>query len=245
VQCTHFAHLVYGPNAFSVISRWLKRNLLESDAALAKEAEDKERGDNTKNSSEGLFDLPSYNISNPLESPSRSSVQPSATSTKIVAKGYLLLILPETVVSSPAFTKTKSDRHSPFSPRKLLAKTKSSPNRIGSTSPRFVKQYCVLHGSNGLYQIRYGNALLDSVIGVHEFITTGVSSIEHTNRSATMNYGFEIMINPEDPDSPSLCCAAETEEDFMMWMAALMGVIDGSFDDEGHVPPPEAFRNTV
>ena len=28
-------------------------------------------------------------------------------------------------------------------------------------------------------------------------------------------------------------------------MAALMGVIDGSFDDEGHVPPPEAFRNTV
>jgi hypothetical protein len=71
----------------------------------------------------------------------------------------------------------------------------------------------------------------DHVAGVHEFITTGVSSVEHTPRSSARNYGFEIIINPEDNDSPSLCCAAENEDDFMMWMTALTGVIDGSSEE--------------
>jgi hypothetical protein len=83
----------------------------------------------------------------------------------------------------------------------------------------------------------------DHVAGVHEFITTGVSILEHTPRSSARNYGFEIIINPEDNDSPSLCCAAESENDFMMWMTALTRVIDGS--SEEHVPPPEAFRGAA
>ena len=41
-------------------------------------------------------------------------------------------------------------------------------------------------------------------------------------------YGFEIMINRNDVNSSSLCCAAESEEDFLMWMTALTGVIDGN-----------------
>jgi hypothetical protein len=92
------------------------------------------------------------------------------------------------------------------------------------------KQYCVLHGANGLYQLRYGDNLTGPVAGVLEFLTTGVSSIEHTERSSKFDYGFEIVINPNDEseDPPSLCCAAESEEDFMRWMAALMGVIDGN-----------------
>ncbi|KAL3777645.1 hypothetical protein HJC23_005511 [Cyclotella cryptica] len=210
---------------------WLKRNLLESDAALAKEAEDKEKG--------SFFHV--TNISRP-------TVKTSQTPT--IAEGYLLLVLSEDEHWSPPFSKSTSTRQSPFSPRKLLSKSKSTPNKISSTpsstAPKYKRQYCVLHGSNGLYQLRFGNALLDPVDGVHEFITSGVSSVEHTPRSATKNFGFEIKINPEDVGSPSLCCAAETEEDFMMWMTALTAVIDGSSDNFiDHVPPPEAFRSTV
>ena len=104
-----------------------------------------------------------------------------------------------------------------------------SPQR--ASAPTFKRQYCVLHGSSGLYQLRYGNSLHEHINGVHEFITTGVSSVEHTPRSASRNYGFEIMINPNDVNSSSLCCAAENEEDFLMWMAALTGVIDGREQD--------------
>ncbi|KAL7519820.1 hypothetical protein ACHAWX_004575 [Stephanocyclus meneghinianus] len=210
---------------------WLKRNLLESDAALAKEAEDKEKGK--------FFHAAHV---------SRPTVKPSETPT--IAEGYLLLVMPENEHCLPALSKSSSIRHSPFSPRKLLSKSLSTPNRMSSSpstiARKYKRQYCVLHGSNGLYQLRFGNALLDPVDGVHEFITSGVSSVEHTPRSATKNYGFEIKINPEDVESPSLCCAAETEEDFMMWMTALTGVIDGSCDNGiYHVPPLEAFRNTV
>jgi hypothetical protein len=207
---------------------------LESDAALAKEAEDKEKGN-------------FFRVAH-VSQVSRPSVRPSETPT--IAEGYLLLVLPENEHSSPAFSKSSSIRQSPFSPRKLLSKSMSTPTRMSSTpstiARKYKRQYCVLHGSNGLYQLRFGNALLDPVDGVHEFITSGVSSVEHTPRSATKNYGFEIKINPEDVESPSLCCAAETEEDFMMWMTALTAVIDGSCDNGiGHVPPLEAFRSTV
>jgi hypothetical protein len=40
------------------------------------------------------------------------------------------------------------------------------------------------------------------------------------------------MINPSSADSPVLCCAAESEDDFMMWMSALTSVIDGSLDQQ-------------
>lgn len=93
---------------------------------------------------------------------------------------------------------------------------------------------------------------------MHEFITTGVSSIDvsvsplscspqktenrlnndsasrfqhDTPRSSGQQFGFEIMINASVEDAPALCCAAETEADFMMWMQALTSVIDGSLDD--------------
>lgn len=103
-------------------------------------------------------------------------------------------------------------------------------NAPSSTSFKFKKQYCVLHGANGLYQIRYGDSYDGPVAGVHEFLTAGVSSLEHTSRSSSQSFGFEIMINPNDLDAPSLCCAAESEDDFMMWMSSLTSVIDGSLN---------------
>jgi hypothetical protein len=56
---------------------------------------------------------------------------------------------------------------------------KSSSKLLSSSGGNtFKKQYCVLHGANGLYQIRYGDSYEGPVAGVHEFITAGVSSIE-------------------------------------------------------------------
>ena len=40
------------------------------------------------------------------------------------------------------------------------------------------------------------------------------------------------MINALDIDSPVLCCAAESEDDYMAWMSALISVIDGSLDNQ-------------
>ncbi len=51
------------------------------------------------------------------------------------------------------------------------------------------------------------------------------------------------MINPSLEDAPALCCAAESETDFMMWMSALTSVIDGSIDEQQQTtaPPEEAL----
>lgn len=228
--------------------------MLESDAALAHEAEEKERlslgscGGCPVSADSGSYSLPSYNIHNPFGSSEqaaqstqyvRAAVAPPSK-TSAIAEGYLLLALPGQ--DSPKFKST-----SPFSPHKLLSKSKLSSKSMSSQSspsvPKFKRQYCVLHGSNGLYQLRYGNSVHDRIVGVHEFITANVSSVEHTPRSSSRNYGFEILINREDPESPSLCCAAENEEDFMMWMTALTSVIDGSCEE--HVPPREAFRGAA
>lgn len=40
------------------------------------------------------------------------------------------------------------------------------------------------------------------------------------------------MINPKFSDSPSLCCVAETESEFLMWMSALTRVTEGVIDDQ-------------
>ena len=56
---------------------------------------------------------------------------------------------------------------------------------------------------------------------------------QHTPRSSNQPFGFEIMINAQIMDAPVLCCAAESEEDFMMWMSALTSVIDGSLENQG------------
>eukprot|EP01082_Thalassiosira_pseudonana_P001776 g1120.t1 g1120 contig10:1426997-1428679(+) len=247
---------------------WLKRNLLESDAALAKEADEKERHSVVGGSAardrddepSGLYDLSSYKISARIPStpPPVTAVKPAAHPP--IVEGVLLLLLEGHDFASPSMSKKSSTKSSPFSPRKFLSKSKSSSQKMssaptGSAVPKFKRQYCVLHGANGLYQLRYGDSYLGPVAGVHEFITTGVSSVEHTPRSSTKDFGFEIKINANDEESSSLCCAAESEEDFMMWMAGLMGVIDGSYgegDDEcdeeqeenEHVPSPAAFRPT-
>ena len=55
-------------------------------------------------------------------------------------------------------------------------------------------------------------------------------NLQHTPRSSGQPFGFEVMINANDLDAPALCCAAESEGDFMMWMSALTGVIDGSIE---------------
>ena len=197
---------------------------------------------------------------------SLTAVKPSVDHTTIV-KGYLWLLLDKNQ-GAPESTPTAASSHSsPFSPRKLLMKSKSNSKNTpsSSASPKYKKQMCVLHGANGLYQLRYGDSFLGPVAGVLEFITTGVSSTEHTPRSYNRNHGFEIMINAQDKDAPSLCCAAENDEDFMMWMMALMGVMDGSdskqksnIDETGSrqgesknnesesalvLPPPESFLN--
>lgn len=161
----------------------------------------------------------------------RAAVRPAAHPP--ICRGILLLLLdkddqalPST--PSPAATpRTKS-----FSARKLLPKSSSKRqmNATTATSFKFKKQYCVLHGANGLYQIRYGDSYDGPVSGVHEFLTAGVSSIEHTSRSSSQSFGFEIMINPNDSDAPSLCCAAESEDAFLMWMSSLTSVIDGSLN---------------
>ena len=40
------------------------------------------------------------------------------------------------------------------------------------------------------------------------------------------------MINANDIDAPALCCAAECEEDFMMWMSALTSIFYGSIETQ-------------
>mmetsp|Transcript_19155 Transcript_19155/g.31385 ORF Transcript_19155/g.31385 Transcript_19155/m.31385 type:complete len:506 (-) Transcript_19155:70-1587(-) len=218
-----------------------QQNLLQSDAALAKEESEKERGKQQQsppppgdNQSRNQRKTPiraghsSYSTSNNAitlpkmlnrVSTPPANVQPAVNHP--IIKGHLLLLLDNH--NQPLSAEANVTPSSSQSKRKLLIRTPSQ--RRKSSSLGLKKQYCVLHGSNGLYQLRYGDTFTSPCVGVHEFITTGVSSIEHTERSTRFAYGFEIVINPNE-DSPSLCCAAESEEDFLRWMAALMGVID-------------------
>lgn len=224
-----------------------KNNLLQSDAALAKEESEKEKGklqqqqppqpsdnQNLKQSKipirggHSSFSTTNNRISSPII-PRRASTPQTSVKPAVhppIVEGHLLLLLDNHNQPLPPHANVLSSA-SP-SKRKLLPKTPSQRRRSSSLGMK--KQYCVLHGANGLYQLRYGDNLTGPVAGVLEFLTTGVSSIEHTERSSKFDYGFEIVINPNDEseDPPSLCCAAESEEDFMRWMAALMGVIDGN-----------------
>mmetsp|Transcript_29018 Transcript_29018/g.41473 ORF Transcript_29018/g.41473 Transcript_29018/m.41473 type:complete len:510 (+) Transcript_29018:125-1654(+) len=220
-----------------------QNNLLQSDAALAKEESEKEKGkqqqsptstSDSQSPNQGRTPIraghssystpndgiPLPNIPNSVSTP-QASVEPAVHQP--IIKGHLLLLL---------------DSHDrPLSPQASIAPSASQPKRkllLKTPSRRRMtqslglkKQYCVLHGSNGLYQLRYGDTFTSACAGVHEFITTGVSSIEHTERSSKFEYGFEIVINSSE-DSPSLCCAAQSEEDFLRWMAALMCAIDNN-----------------
>ncbi|KAL3816748.1 hypothetical protein ACHAXA_004900 [Cyclostephanos tholiformis] len=175
---------------------------------------------------------PSLSSDRRLSSLVRAAVKPSANPP--IARGLLLLLLDDDDQPvSPSINPSRSiQRKKTFSARRLYPMKSSSRLSILSAGNKFKEQYCVLHGANGLYQIRYGDSYEGPVAGVHEFITAGVSAIEHTSRSSNQPFGFEIMINPSSADSPVLCCAAESEDDFMMWMSALTSVIDGSLDQQ-------------
>ena len=214
-----------------------KNNLLQSDAALAREQSEKEKGKQQLQQQQFSGDNPSRNPgcstprgALPAAKASKQALTPMASVKPLknppLVEGHLLLLLDnhdQPLLPQKNFASPTSKAN-----RKLLFKTSSQ--RKSSPLGTLKKQYCVLHGSNGIYQLRYGDTYAGPVAGVHEFITTGISSIEHTERSSRFDYGFEIIINPNDvsEDSPSLCCTAESEEDFMKWMAALMNVIDGN-----------------
>ena len=183
----------------------------------------------------------------------KAAVRPAAHPP--LAKGELFLLLDRksreplpagSVPSKPA--------------RKLSLRGKRGGSGADPAAAGYTRQYCVLHGANGLYQVRYGDdydgpvsaldyaclscALLYNnscaltrtietmqVSGVLEFVTTGVSSVEHTERSSAVQFGFEVFVNGSDPGGPSLCCAAVDEGDFMEWMTAFVGVCDGTVED--------------
>ncbi len=174
-----------------------KRSLVESDSALAKEESEREqkqqfspRGTYTgrqvspesgrsNNRSESKVLSLTLPRDTPPSSLIRASVKPSAHPP--IAKGPLLLLLDDDdqPLSPDVYPSSSTQRKKSFSARKLYPMKKSS-SRLSSSSAgnNFKKQYCVLHGANGLYQIRYGVSYEGPVAGVHEFITAGVSSIE-------------------------------------------------------------------
>ncbi|KAL9181368.1 hypothetical protein ACHAXT_010173 [Thalassiosira profunda] len=219
-----------------------KRTLLESDAARAKEETEREQqqfatndnitgqGTALKSDRSGRRSLTQMRSPAAVSAP-KAAVRPSAHPP--ICKGSLLLLLNRD--GQPL-----QPNEQPSTPRQKSLSRKLLPSgRRQSASSQFTKQYVVLHGANGLYQLRYGNSYDGPITGVHEFITAGVSSIDHTPRSSNQPFGFEIVINALMADAPTLCCAAESEEDFLNWMGGLTSVIDGTMDGQ------EASRKTV
>ncbi|KAL7534214.1 hypothetical protein ACHAXR_009883 [Thalassiosira sp. AJA248-18] len=207
----------------------LKKTLIESDEAIAKEQSKRE----IKQQQEQLSPAPKAGrsrrtltklISPPPPSQKRAAVKPAAHPP--IVQGLLLLLLDKDDQPLPPNQTPSAPRQK--SKRKMNLKLQKSSK--SSAGLKYKKQYCVLHGANGLYQMRYGDTYTGPVSGVCEFITAGVSSIDHTPRSSSQSFGFEVMINPCDLEAPALCCAAETEADFMMWMSALTSVTDGSIE---------------
>ena len=126
----------------------------------------------------------------PSYSPTRASVKP--TTYPPIVKGRLLLLLDnigQPIKPNDCITSNQSSppKSMSFSARKLISSTKRS-SFSSSTENRFKPQYCVLHGANGLYQIRYGDSYEGPVVGVHEFITAGFSSIEVSSLRLHFSY---------------------------------------------------------
>ena len=225
-----------------------KNNLLQSDAALAMEHQhqhqhrqqplqsdspSRQQSTTPIRASHSSYSATSNRVSLPSK-PRHNSTPQAQTSVKPsvhppIIKGNLLLLLDNHY--QPLQPQRKLTPSASQSKRKLLIKT---PSQRRLSSQRMKKQYCVLHGSNGLYQLRYGDSYNSPCAGVHEFLTTGVSTVEHTERSSRFDYGFEIVINPSE-DSPSLCCAAEGEGEFMNWMRALDSILGGMVEDNHRV----------
>ncbi|KAL7537247.1 hypothetical protein ACHAWF_005710 [Thalassiosira exigua] len=227
-----------------------KQTLLASDAAIAQEQtkvqmKDQFKGGSTpseKKTPKSERSLVPFGKSrSPLTSSSKAAVRPA--SHPPIAKGLLLLLLDKDDQPLPPNPPSpENSQHRRRSGKMPSFKLHKSPSSRSGSGLKFKRQYVVLHGANGLYQIRYGDTYTGPVSGVCEFITTEllclsrplmICSLQHTPRSSSQQFGFEIMINPLNIDAPSLCCAADSEEDFMMWMSALTSVIDGTVE-----PPP-------
>ena len=146
-----------------------------------------DRNSSLRSTTGGLFSYPlsppttSTAVSSPPSySPTRALVKPSTYPP--IVKGRLLLLLDN--IGQPikpndciTYNQSSPPKSMSFAARKLISSTKRLSSST-STENRFKLQYCVLHGANGLYQIRYGDSYDGPVVGVHEFITAGVSSIE-------------------------------------------------------------------
>jgi hypothetical protein len=128
------------------------------------------------------------------EPPSSLERTTVATGNEPIAKGVLLLLidnegkpLPPNKIPSPSTPRQRS-----FLGMKTTPLTSDVSNKLK-------KQFCVLHGANGLYQLRYGDSYSGPVSGVHEFITARVSSVEvsrlicsHFHHSKTLIHMFRI-----------------------------------------------------
>jgi hypothetical protein len=101
----------------------------------------------------------------------RSAVQSAANEP--IATGVLLLLL-----DNEGKPLQPNANPSPSTPRQRSFLGLKTTHSTSEASNKFTKQYCVLHGANGLYQLRYGESYTSPVSGVHEFITAGVSSVE-------------------------------------------------------------------
>lgn len=159
-----------------------KRTLLESDAARAKEETEKEmsnRADQSQRSKPKNDGTKRRSLTKLLSTPSsipKAAVKPAAHPP--IAKGLLLLLLDKDDQPMSPTPSLSNPRPKSFSARKLPLKLHKSSSEAGL---KFKRQYVVLHGANGLYQIRYGDSYTGQVAGVHEFITAGVSSIDVRN----------------------------------------------------------------
>jgi hypothetical protein len=173
-----------------------KRSLVESDSALAKEESKRELqqrmgpespsavavpvavAEHSSRRSVPMVPSPPLSRNSHPSSVIRASVKPSAHPP--IVKGLLLLLLDsdDQPLSPNVNPSLSTQRKKSFSARKLYPMKSSSKLLSSSARNTFKKQYCVLHGANGLYQIRYGDSYEGPVAGVHEFITAGVSSIE-------------------------------------------------------------------
>lgn len=232
------------------------RTLLESDAAIAMEADGKEAGARVGCGSGSAAKKPPVVRGRPAKSggfmprqlslrtgksgkgrdsnpkPDRTNVVKAAVRPAAhppLAKGELFLLLDKKSREPLPAGSVPSK-----STRKLSLRGKRGGSGTDPAAAGYIRQVCVLHGANGLYQVRYGDEYDGPVSGVLEFITTGVSSVEHNERSSAVQFGFEVFVNGSDPGGPSLCCAAADEGDFMEWMTAFVGVCDVTVADPDH-----------
>lgn len=146
-----------------------KRTVLESDAAIAKQETRREKQQYTSagridgerkplksdRSRRGLTKLLS-----PSSTP-KAAVKPAAHPP--IAKGHLLLLLDKDDQALQPSDAAATPRQK--SGKKLPLNLGKSPKNRSASAPKFKKQYCVLHGANGLYQIRYGDTYTGPVSG--------------------------------------------------------------------------------